>query len=958
MNRLLRNSARRRSCLFLILVAMAVSFNAGNVVANAATTGDPTHDRRPANAVLMGEIDHPFGVSDVVGITADDAARFFEQFRANHPEAIWPHWFIDNQRAWSVVGLDGGGVEGLVATDGTYSPIANDLGISFWLRDETTGQLFTPKTDNVTQSLVDGHLPLIVTRWAAGPVVVTSTVFAASTGANPIEPTAPTAGGNPSAPDRLVLADVSLEADGPPRSWTLYAVVRPFGPAGAVSPLNRVATTANTISVDGNPILRSQQPATNFGALNESAVDASVLAVRGQIPSSTDATSTHGLAEGMLAYRFNLGAGQTVHYGFVSPMQPVPRLPDALDRLDVMGLRERVAAAWRERLDRARLTLPDRRVVDAYEASLAYLLMARQGPDLIFSGPLSERAFWYRDAVYLTMALEKAGQPDVALPILRRMVAAQLPSGRYPPIVEPNGTARQPMKTEWDSQGEGIYALLAYARQTHDRQFLGEVYPSIRRAAEFQRDQLRQTRAPDLRGTPYFGILPAGESAEDLYDASWHHYWDDFWAIAGFQSGAEAARMLGQNADAAWMEREEASLREAVLAGINRTPRADRRVYIPNGPEDWYSSAMARSATPALWPAEVLDPSSALVRDSFEAYYQQWIKPNGGAYLHYGNNVWPYAGLGLAHAFYRLGMLDHVSEILDWTLSHQTAPNLNAWGEEVDPRTSSFVAGDMPHSWMAAELILLVRDMLIRSEGQSLIVGPFPASWLPPGGTVAIHDAPTTLGNAGYTLRRSSDGRTIDVELDNNTPLDDVVLRLPPPLHVMAASIDGGPATPTSGTEVTFPGGTSRARLLVSPAASPESSLAQSLGNQVMLSGFDLSPETVRGGQTVDLSLYWKPLRSMSDDYTAFVHVLSPDGEIVAQRDQPPLDGARPTSRWSPGDQVVSQYELVLPAALPPGDYPIEVGMYDPRNGRRLSVSGNGGANQNRIIVAHLHVAE
>ena len=57
---------------------------------------------------------------------------------------------------------------------------------------------------------------------------------------------------------------------------------------------------------------------------------------------------------------------------------------------------------------------------------------------------------------------------------------------------------------------------------------LRALYPSLRRAAEFQRQLLTATRIEALRPTPFYGLLPAGESAEDLYSADWHHYWDDF----------------------------------------------------------------------------------------------------------------------------------------------------------------------------------------------------------------------------------------------------------------------------------------------------------------------------------------------------------------------------------------------------------------------------------------------
>src|SRR6185437_1364437 len=41
----------------------------------------------------------------------DAAVEYFKSFRSQHPDAAWPHWFADNQLAWSAVGLDGGGNE-------------------------------------------------------------------------------------------------------------------------------------------------------------------------------------------------------------------------------------------------------------------------------------------------------------------------------------------------------------------------------------------------------------------------------------------------------------------------------------------------------------------------------------------------------------------------------------------------------------------------------------------------------------------------------------------------------------------------------------------------------------------------------------------------------------------------------------------------------------------------------
>jgi hypothetical protein len=39
--------------------------------------------------------------------------------------------------------------------------------------------------------------------------------------------------------------------------------------------------------------------------------------------------------------------------------------------------------------------------------------------------------------------------------------------------------------------------------------------------------------------------------------------------------------------------------------------------------------------------------------------------------------------------------------------------------------------------------------------------------------------------------------------------------------------------------------------------------------------------------------------------------------------------GTHPTTSWLPGEVVVDEYEIVVDAMAPVGEYQIEVGMYD-----------------------------
>lgn len=646
--------------------------------------------------------------------------------------------------AWGAVGLLGGPIEGLVGTNGRYSPRGDRLTIEIDLRDDTTGQIYTP--DRVEMSLDSDELPIVTTRWRVGENVrLTQTIFATNLSGDPID--------GSSAARAVVVNQILGEIDATTHSWSLLVRV-----PGAL-------TTEQWAGTDRGTALVANQ--------------------RGQPAGDT------------IVYPGVLRSDHpAVTLQLLSPMTDSTWRPDP--NIDGNALRSHVVAAWQKVLHQTDITITGYpSLAHAWVASQAYLLMAHHG-NLFFSGPRAHHAQWVRDAVYISRALDETGHADLVTPMLEKIAASILPSGRVPPIIDADGNAVQPIKSEWDSQGELIVALVHHATMTGDLTWLGRLYPTIQNAVHYQQTLLQQTRRPDLVGTPLYGIFPAGESAEDLIDPTWHHYWDDFWGLAGFQEAAVAARRTGHAEDAPWMEQEERTLRQSIIDGVRMVRSSDGLAYIPNGPEDTHSTAMSRSGTPALWPVLVMDPNDPIIQHSFEAYYQWTVAPYGGAYRHYGNNDWPYAGLSLAHALYRIGRLDYVWTMLQWAMQHQTAPNLYAWAEAVHPGSATFAGGDMPHSWMASELILLVRDMLLHEDGGQIAIGPFPASWIAPGQTVRARDLPTVWGNVSITMTRSIDGNRLHLDLRGNPP-DGFRIAIPNPLVARGYRIADGPTHPITG---------------------------------------------------------------------------------------------------------------------------------------------------------------
>lgn len=126
--------------------------------------------------------------------------------------------------------------------------------------------------------------------------------------------------------------------------------------------------------------------------------------------------------------------------------------------------------------------------------------------------------------------------------------------------------------------------------------------------------------------------------------------------------------------------------------------------------------------------------------------------------------------------------------------------------------------------------------------------------------------------------------------------------------------------------------------------------LDQPFGETTRLAGFELDSQPVRPGDPLRLALFWQtqPGARQPDDVTIFVHLLDKDETVVAGHDSPPCDGTCPASTWRPGEVIRDEYRLNVPADLPPGEYLIEVGMYNPQTLERLPVPGSG----DRLLLA------
>ncbi len=128
-------------------------------------------------------------------------------------------------------------------------------------------------------------------------------------------------------------------------------------------------------------------------------------------------------------------------------------------------------------------------------------------------------------------------------------------------------------------------------------------------------------------------------------------------------------------------------------------------------------------------------------------------------------------------------------------------------------------------------------------------------------------------------------------------------------------------------------------RLTAAPASAEQimAPLAYTLGGKIELIGYTIPESPPAPGEALTITLHWRTLAEIDEDYTVFVHLLNEDGTLYGQGDGPPLDNDYPTSYWSPGEVLADTHVVLLKDDLPTGAY-LPVGLYRLADGTRLPV--------------------
>jgi uncharacterized membrane protein len=134
-------------------------------------------------------------------------------------------------------------------------------------------------------------------------------------------------------------------------------------------------------------------------------------------------------------------------------------------------------------------------------------------------------------------------------------------------------------------------------------------------------------------------------------------------------------------------------------------------------------------------------------------------------------------------------------------------------------------------------------------------------------------------------------------------------------------------------------------------ADAPTTRVDAAFDNGIVLDAFRQAPSAPHPGDTLALTLVWRASQGpTAQRWKVFTHILDADSRVVAQRDAEPVDNLRPTTTWARGEQIEDNYGLALPETLPPGEYTLEIGMYDGDTRAKLTTGGD------HVILAKIRV--
>ncbi len=269
--------------------------------------------------------------------------------------------------------------------------------------------------------------------------------------------------------------------------------------------------------------------------------------------------------------------------------------------------------------------------------------------------------------------------------------------------------------------------------------------------------------------------MPAGFSAEH-FGPNYYYYWDNFWSLTGLHAAFRllSARQKTEQAEQVSIIAD--SYKYDIQRSIFSIPEYWKKGAIPASPYQRMDAGaigfLVADYPLQLYPvgnSEILNTAKFLIDNCLQAggFFQDMI--------HSGINC--YLTLNIAQTLLR-HRLPGFQQLVQTVAG--LASSTGQWPEAIHPITQGGCMGDGQHGWAAAEWIMIMRNMFVREENQSLILfsGLFP-SWINSGADISFGPTLTPYGQIKVWLlqHEKQTFAKVDAKWHNEQPR--IVIDLP-----------------------------------------------------------------------------------------------------------------------------------------------------------------------------------
>jgi hypothetical protein len=426
-----------------------------------------------------------------------------------------------------------------------------------------------------------------------------------------------------------------------------------------------------------------------------------------------------------------------------------------------VSLRRRAEQYWeRADLPYGRIQVPDLGIQAQLDSAIRNIYQAREikeGLPAFQVGPTCYRGLWVVDGSFLMEAVAFLGRVDDARAGMQYLLGFQRDDG-----------AVMIIDGHWKETGIALWALTRHARLTNDPTWLFEVWPNVERGFDYIRSMRARTWGDPK--APNFKLIPDGFSDGGL-SGKYPEYTNVYWTLVGMRAAIDAAEWLGLLMQAAeWQQEYDdfyAAFRHAAERDMVTDAHGNRCLPIRMRDDQNVPVQKAQWAfLHALFPGKIFAPDDPLVQGNLAmlrsvereglVYDTGWV----------AKGVWNYFGSFYAHGWLWTGDGQKAARTL-YAFANHASPLL-VWREEQRPLGEGpEVCGDMPHNWASAELIRLVRHLLVlERESELHLFEGLPPAWVRPGAVTRMQNVLTEFGPISFELRAAADGSQATLKLD------------------------------------------------------------------------------------------------------------------------------------------------------------------------------------------------